>query len=36
MLAIVAAAAVWGMYELFRRFGAIGPILGNESSAEER
>jgi len=36
MLAIVAAAAIWGMYELFRRFGAIGPILGNESSVEER
>ncbi len=36
MLAIVAAAAIWGMYELFRRFGAIGPILGNESSMEER
>jgi hypothetical protein len=35
MLAIIAAAAVWGMYEVFRRFGAVTPILGGRAPAEK-
>lgn len=35
MMAIIAAAAVWGMYELFRRLGAINPVLGSKSTGGE-
>jgi hypothetical protein len=35
MLAIIAAAAVWGMYEVFRRFGAVTPIFGGRAPAEK-
>ncbi len=30
MLAIIAAAAVWGMYELFRRLGSVSPVIGSD------
>ncbi|MCB1672451.1 MAG: HupE/UreJ family protein [Gammaproteobacteria bacterium] len=35
MLAIIAAAAVWGMYELFRRFGAVAPVLRSARAGEK-
>ncbi len=35
MLAIIAAGAVWGMYELFRRFGAVAPIFAGEPRGEK-
>lgn len=35
MLVIIAAGAVWGMYELFRRFGAVEPIFAGELRGEK-